>query len=185
MNNLPASMRTFLYRIATGIATLALVLVVTSQESAAQLRKTKEATPRAIAVVQWPANNEGKATPQLVPVIIRVDGRFFDASLYRATPRPMALEPGTVYEVQSKGAPIGYFTVERPFSGKTWTARGDWKASELRRDYSDFSDRPQTAGVVLDRNAAVQPARDSVDDRDTTKRRTTVYAPKTAIARRW
>ena len=175
--NRPLFRRSSLYRIAARIAMPALAGVLMTGNLAAQLRNAKPAPPRAIAIVQWPADNTGKAVPQLVPVIIRIDNRYFDASLYRATPRPMALEPGTVYEVQSKGVPIGYFTVERPLSGKLrWIAQGDWKPTELRRDFDDLKDRPQTAVMVRDKDAPPPSGnQDSVDDRDTTKKTKTVY----------
>ena len=38
-------------------------------------------------------NSSGKAT--LIPIVIRIDGRFYDASVYKADPVPMALESGT------------------------------------------------------------------------------------------
>ena len=56
--------------------------------------RKKEAGPRALAVLQLAAN--GKAT--LVPIAILVNGKFWDATEYKANPVPMALEPGTVYE---------------------------------------------------------------------------------------
>lgn len=175
MNRLPA-LRSSLYRIAAQIVMPAVAGVLMTPDAAAQLRSTKLAPPRAIAVVQWPADNTGKAVPQLVPVIIRIDNRYFDAALYRATPRPMALEPGTVYEVQSRGNPIGYFTVQRPMSGKNWMARGDWKPTDLRRDFDDLKDRPQTAVMVRDKDAPPPSGnQESVDDRDTTKKTKTVY----------
>src|SRR3954465_10740155 len=73
--------------------------------------RKKNAGPRAIAVVQWQTDAKGKAVPRLLPVAILDDGKFYDSSLYKATPAPMALESGTVYEAQDEGERLGYFTV--------------------------------------------------------------------------
>ena len=52
---------------------------------------------------------DGKA--RLMPVAILVDGKFYDANLYRATPRPMAVDPEIIYDVLQEGKTIGTFTV--------------------------------------------------------------------------
>ena len=65
--------------------------------------RKKEAGPRALAVLQLGAN--GKAS--LVPVAILVNGKFWDATAYKADPVPMALESGTVYEAARAGKFVG------------------------------------------------------------------------------
>lgn len=70
-------------------------------------QKKKNAGPRAVGVLQMTAN--GKAS--LVPIAILIDGKFWDASAYKADPIPMALEPETVYEAERAGNSIGLFTV--------------------------------------------------------------------------
>ena len=40
-----------------------------------------------------------------------MNGKFWDASAYKADPVPMALEPGNVYEVEQTGSSLGLFTV--------------------------------------------------------------------------
>jgi len=88
--------------------------------------KKKEKGPRALAVVELPA--EGKLKPRLIPVTILVDGRFWDASIYLANPRPMAIDPGNVYEVERSGKPVGFFTVGEPLAASGhWFAFGDWQ----------------------------------------------------------
>jgi hypothetical protein len=61
-----------------------------------------------------------------------IDGRFFDAGIYKADPVPMALEGGTVYEAQRTGQPIGLFTVKNVLQQqqtKAWIAEGEWEAA--------------------------------------------------------
>jgi len=72
-----------------------------AQEDRPQIRpderkvpRKKEAGPRALAVLRLTAS--GKAT--LVPITILMNGKYYDASAYKATPVPIALESGTVYE---------------------------------------------------------------------------------------
>jgi hypothetical protein len=134
----------YLYRKRSGFAILALVVLVASV-SVAQSRK-KEKGPRALAVVELPS--DAKAKPRLIPIAILVDGRFWDASIYLADPRPMALDPGNVYEVERTGKPVGFFTVSEARSVKDrWMAFGDWqpesekpaaaKAAKSRSDEDD------------------------------------------------
>jgi len=105
------------------VAALLAMLVATS--AAPQRRDTKPARgPRALAVVEFP--EEGK--PRLLPVAILIEGKYYDAEVYKATPAPMALEPGTVYEVGRSGESAGIFVVTRPVRvGNRWVAEGDWR----------------------------------------------------------
>src|SRR5208283_1575373 len=78
------------------------------EEKPAEARKTKKGKdPRAVGLLQL--TSSGKAT--LIPIAILVDGRFYDASAYKADPVPMALESGTVYEAEQEGDSQGLFTV--------------------------------------------------------------------------
>ncbi len=64
---------------------------------------------------------------RLVPVVLLFDGKYYDASLYRANPEPLALEPGTVYEVQNYGENAGIFVVNTPKPSKAgWVGDGQW-----------------------------------------------------------
>lgn len=63
--------------------------------------------PRAVGILQLNSNGKGS----LIPVAILINGRFFDASAYKADPVPMALERGTVYEAEPDGDSQGLFTV--------------------------------------------------------------------------
>jgi hypothetical protein len=79
--------------------------------------------PRAVALLRLQSN--GKA--QLIPVSIMVDGRFYDANAYKATPVPMALENGTVYEAEQTGNSRGLFTVTKVVQQKnSWIGDGSW-----------------------------------------------------------
>jgi hypothetical protein len=78
------------------------------EEKPAETKKTKKGKdPRAVGLLQL--TSSGKAT--LIPIAILVDGRFYDASAYKADPVPMALESGTVYEAEQGGDSQGLFTV--------------------------------------------------------------------------
>jgi len=139
-----------------GFATIALVAIAAIGASLAQSNKKKEKGPRALAVVEMPADGKGKA--RLIPIAILVDGRFWDASIYLADPRPMALDPGNVYEVERSGKPIGFFTVSEARQAQDrWTALGDWQpvsekppvAKSAKSHHVEDDDRP-----VLHRRAS-------------------------------
>jgi hypothetical protein len=84
-------------------------------------QKPRGKEPRAIAVVQL---NGGKGT--LIPVAILINGRFFDASAYKADPVPMALESGTVYELEQAGDSRGLFTVNGALHSKAAASAHPW-----------------------------------------------------------
>jgi hypothetical protein len=128
-----------LYRAAGLVAALAIVSVFATfsqaQEEIPQItvgerkaEKKKDTGPRAIAVVQLRDN--GKAS--LVPVAILINGKFWDATAYKADPIPMALEPGTVYEAERTGNSVGLFTVSTALhsnavnSTTPWLGTGNW-----------------------------------------------------------
>ncbi|MFZ1010656.1 MAG: hypothetical protein WAN65_27705 [Candidatus Sulfotelmatobacter sp.] len=91
-------------------------------------KPAKGSEPRAVGLLQL--NSSGKAT--LIPIVIRVDGRFYDASVYKADPVPMALESGTVYEAEQAGDSQGLFTVngalhsKNPGSANLWVGTGSY-----------------------------------------------------------
>jgi hypothetical protein len=71
----------------------------------AQSKKSRG--PRALALVEVAPNNKGR----VIPIAILVDGKYYDAGLYKADPQPMAVAPETVYEAQRTGDPVGLFTI--------------------------------------------------------------------------
>jgi hypothetical protein len=110
-------------------------VIVTAQEERPQITpgerkapRKKDAGPRAVGVVQLTAN--GKAS--LVPIAILIGGKFWDATAYKATPIPMALEPGTVYEGERAGSSLGLFTVNSALHSNAvnvqtpWIGTGTW-----------------------------------------------------------
>ncbi|MGH9500878.1 MAG: hypothetical protein ACRD3L_17200 [Terriglobales bacterium] len=69
----------------------------------------------------------GKA--RLIPIVILIDGEYYDASAYKASPVPMALWSDTVYEGVHSGVSQGLFTVttalENPETHE-WRGEGTW-----------------------------------------------------------
>jgi len=95
--------------------------------------------PRAVGLVRLSSN--GKAT--LVPIAIRVDGRFYDAASYKANPVPMALESGTVYEGERSGTSVGLFTVNAALHSNAVNAVSPWLGTGMWLPTG--TDVPQTA----------------------------------------
>jgi hypothetical protein len=75
-------------------------------------------------------SSDGKVS--LVPITILINGKFWDAGAYKASPVPMALEPGTVYEAEKDGSSIGLFTISTALHSNAvnapvpWLATGAW-----------------------------------------------------------
>jgi hypothetical protein len=69
---------------------------------------------------------DGKA--RLIPVAIMVDGKFYDATAYKASPVPLAIWGDTVYEGERTGVSQGLFTVREAVKtgNNTWFANGRW-----------------------------------------------------------
>jgi hypothetical protein len=84
--------------------------------------RKKEAGPRAVGVLQMAAN--GKTS--LIPVAILVNGKFWDATAYKADPVPMALETETVYEAERAGSSLGLFTVSSALHTNAVNAPSPW-----------------------------------------------------------
>src|SRR5205823_1582988 len=109
--------------IIAGLA-LAIAPVLPAQSSR---RGAADKGPRALGLLELAAN--GKA--HLIPITIMYDGKFYDASAYKAAPVPMALESGTVYEAVKSGVSQGLFTVAgAAHAGPNWVGEGTWKSAE-------------------------------------------------------
>ncbi len=73
---------------------------------------------------------------RLIPIAILIDGKYYDASAYKAAPVPMALWADTVYEGIRTGVSQGLFTVTAPQHGKdesgatVWWADGRWQTAD-------------------------------------------------------
>lgn len=88
-------------------------------------RKAKVKGPRATGLVELAAN--GKA--HLIPITIMIDGKFYDASAYKADPVPFALESEVVYQALRTGVPQGEFTVTGALQAQdAWFGEGKWVA---------------------------------------------------------
>ena len=96
-----------------------------AQFGIAQLGHTtkKDKGPRAIGLVEL--SSDGNA--RLIPVAIMIDGKFYDASAYKASPVPLAIWGQTVYEAERTGVSQGLFTVNEAIrAGTSWSANGKW-----------------------------------------------------------
>lgn len=111
--------------------------------------------PRALGLVQL--SSTGKIKVRLIPIVIMLDGKFYDAGSYKATPVPMALDFGVVYEAFHAGVSQGLFTITQPGQlNHNWIAEGTWlpagtKPPETKHKYAppvidddkkDNDDRP-------------------------------------------
>lgn len=96
-----------------------------------KLQKKKDKGPRAVALLQM--SDKGKSS--LVPIAILINGKFWDASSYKADPVPMALDYGTIYEAEESGNSLGLFTVGGALHSNAanaptpWLATGTWLAN--------------------------------------------------------
>jgi len=87
-------------------------------------REAADNGPRALGLLEFGA--KGKA--HLIPITIMVEGKFYDAGAYKASPVPIALESGIVYEAMRSGVSQGLFTISAALHGKTWEGAGTWQS---------------------------------------------------------
>src|SRR5205085_174264 len=86
--------------------------------------------PRAIAVLQWDGDPKSPKphTSILVPITIFDGGKYYDASIYRASPVPMAIDSGVVYDILKSGDLIGEFvTGASSQQNSRWYGLGSFK----------------------------------------------------------
>jgi hypothetical protein len=91
------------------------------EQKPVESKKKKVKGPRAVGILQL---SNGKAT--LIPVAIQVDGKFYDASVYKAEPVPMALEGGAVYEAEQAGESQGLFTTAGALHSQAQGSANPW-----------------------------------------------------------
>jgi hypothetical protein len=131
--------RPWLYRRASRAVICALLGASAALFAQAQLtRKPKQTGPRAVGLVELAPDGNAR----LIPIAILVDGKFYDASAYKASPVPFAIWGDTVYEAERTGVPQGLFTVgEVLHTGTTWLAEGKWRpaGSEPAKKHHDDS----------------------------------------------
>jgi hypothetical protein len=86
--------------------------------------RTQSKGPRAIAVLEFDTSKK----VHLVPVIIMMNGEYYDASAYKASPVPMALDPQTIYEGVRSGVSEGLFTIVKAHQVLgNWVGEGNWE----------------------------------------------------------
>jgi len=110
--------------------------------------------PRALGLIEM---TNGKA--RLIPIVILIDGQYFDASAYKASPVPMALWRDTVYEGVRTGVSQGLFTVtavlENPNTHQ-WLGEGTWlPASAIRPKIARKDTSPIPRGLNEDEGPPV------------------------------
>jgi hypothetical protein len=118
--------RPSLYRSARRAVICALLALSLVQIAGAQLaRKAKrDKGPRALGLLEL--SPDGKA--RLIPIAIMIDGKFYDAGAYKASPVPLALWGETVYEAERTGVSQGLFTVGDAIkAGNSWFGDGTWR----------------------------------------------------------
>jgi hypothetical protein len=120
----------YLYR----TALWSVICAVLVAGAAAQIAKRgpKSLGPRALGLVEVLPN--GKA--RIAAICIMIDGKFYDAGTYKATPVPMSLVAETVYEGSRDGISTGLYTVNDARKTRSgWFGEGKWvpTGSEPRR----------------------------------------------------
>ena len=111
----------------------------------------KDTGPRAVGVLQMAPN--GKAS--LVPVAILINGKFWDATAYKADPVPMALEYGTIYEAERTGNSLGLFTVGGALRRNDatagnlapWIGTGTWRPQGGEPEKKSLTAEPVPVGI--------------------------------------
>jgi len=141
--------RSLLYR-SRGCAVIWLVAVLSlflAQTAGAQITRRAKTSkgPRALGLLELAPNGQA----HLIPIAIMVDGRFYDAQAYKASPVPMALWSEVVYEAEKSGVSQGLFTVTGALQNQRtgeWMAEGRWQtASALAaaRSKTTFAEKPR------------------------------------------
>ncbi len=120
-----------LYRTVRGAVISAMCFLLLVQIGAGQSAsgsKKQPKGPRALGLIEL--QPKGKA--RLIPIVILVDGEYYDASAYKAAPVPMALYAGTVYEGYRDGVSQGLLTLSAALSGQNnvWLGEGTWQTTE-------------------------------------------------------
>ena len=128
--------------------------------------------PRALALIQLsPKGKKGR----LIPIAIMMDGKFYDAGSYKATPVPMALDFGIVYEGFRTGVSQGVFTITQPGQlNHVWIAEGTWipageRAPEKSKKYSAPVLEDKDAPPVLHRRSEKTDSDSGSGSKDKTK----------------
>jgi hypothetical protein len=115
------------------LASAVLVLACAAVVVPAMAQRRKPHKLRATAVVEVTTDSAGVVGTRVFPVTVLDEGGFHDAGIYKATPQPMALDNGIVYEAQADGIPVGYATIVSSTNNKGWTALGKWQLADAAK----------------------------------------------------
>jgi hypothetical protein len=108
------------------VAALAGAFVAQLADAQYAKKRKPDTGPRAVGLLKIDA----KGGAQLIPIVIRIDGKFYDAGAYKADPVPMALQPETVYEGLKSGVSQGLFTTAGAgHAPEGWFADGKWRTT--------------------------------------------------------
>ncbi|HMF90443.1 MAG TPA: hypothetical protein VKL40_07350 [Candidatus Angelobacter sp.] len=118
-----------LYRRRTLQASLVVLLAWLAVSGIIAQQRRKAHKLRATAVLELTTDPTGTMTARIVPITILDEGTFHDASVYKATPRPMAVDIGVVYEAQKSGQAVGYVTIVSAAKDPTWRGLGRWQVA--------------------------------------------------------
>lgn len=124
------SSRLSLYRRACRFVIIAGLILTVWQSVLGQVSRAKVSKgPRALGLIEFLP--KGKA--RLIPVVILVDGQYYDAGAYKASPVPMALWAETEYEGFRTGISQGLFIVSGALENQKtneWIGEGTWQTAE-------------------------------------------------------
>src|SRR5438445_8321046 len=122
-----------LYSRSKVLASAVLVLVCAAAFTTAVAQRRKAHKLRATAVLEVTTDSAGIVSTRVIPITILDEGTFHEAGIYKATPQPMALDKGIVYEGQTSGIPVGYATILSSTNNKGWTGLGKWQLAEAKK----------------------------------------------------
>jgi len=123
------SSRPNLYRTVSGLVILAAFVLIAWHAFLGQAKAKASKGPRAVGLVELLP--KGKA--RLIPIVILVDGQYYDADAYKASPVPMALWAETEYEAFRTGISQGVFIVTEALQNQKtneWIGEGSWQTAE-------------------------------------------------------
>lgn len=149
---MPCSPIRHLYRRGAAAVICALLSVPLAAPAWAQYGRRSQVSrgPRAIAILQL----QGKRA-RIIPVVIMINGQFYDAGIYRADPVPMALDSGVVYEAERSGAPEGLFTVGNALQvGKHWYGLGHWETNQQMQEAKAARAKAQAQAKAAEHESA-------------------------------
>jgi hypothetical protein len=96
-------------RVPGASAVFACILALSASPSIGQTHKVAKAenVVRSVGVYEWTGDMAKPAASRLIPVSLFIDGKLQDAAVYLASPVPLALLTGNVYELQKSGIALG------------------------------------------------------------------------------